>query len=248
MEREDFGTATRKLSRQAMRKLSKTRPCRAGMEACTLCKGIDRYHEEPRRRYLSEGELESLLSALDSHGDKQAAAVVKLLILTGARKGEVLGATWEMFDLAAGIWTKPSAHTKQRKIHIVPLSEEAVALLEEVRATAGTSNFVFPGAGRTGYLGDIKKPWKEIGRAANIASLRIHDIRHSFASSAVSDGESLETIGALLGHSQSSTTSRYSHLMDASQRRAAGKVGKIVAAAKGRGKVLAFHKDKDVSA
>jgi integrase len=213
-----------------------------GWRETNPAKGIDRYAEEPRNRYLSEGELEALLSALDGHPDRQAAAVIKLLILTGARKGEVLGATWPQFDLAVGIWTKPSAHTKQRKIHIVPLSEEAIALLQEVRATAGTSNFVFPGAGRTGHLGDIKKPWKEICKAASIDGLRVHDLRHSFASFAVSDGESLETIGALLGHSQASTTSRYSHLMDAPQRRAAGKIGKIVANAKGRGKVVSFQR------
>lgn len=214
-----------------------------GWRETNPAKGIDRYREEPRKRYLSEAELSSLLSALDGHIDKQAAAIIRFLILTGARKGEVLGATWAQFDLAAGIWTKPSSHTKQRKIHIVPLSEEAVELLREIRDGATDKIFLFPGDGRPGPRRDIQKNWSAICTAANIAGLRLHDLRHSFASFAVSDGESLETIGALLGHSQSSTTSRYSHLMDAPQRRAAGKVGRIVAAAKGRGKVVNFPQE-----
>jgi integrase len=211
-----------------------------GWRETNPARGIDRYAEEPRKRYLSEAELSSLLSALDDHGDRQASAIIKLLILTGARKSEVLGATWEMFDLAAGIWTKPSSHTKTKKIHIVPLSDEAALLLREIREGAGASNFVFPGDGATFRRADIKKNWAAICKAAGIAGLRIHDLRHSFASFAINDGEGLSTVGALLGHSQASTTSRYVHLMDAPQRRAAGKVGKIVAAAKRRGKVVNF--------
>jgi integrase len=210
-----------------------------GWRGTNPAKGIDRYREEPRKRYLSEGELESLLSALDAHHDPQAADIIQLLVLTGGRKSEILAATWTQFDLESGIWTKPSSHTKQKTIHIVPLSQEAVELLREIH---GTSNFVFPGGGATGHRADVKKNWSAICRAANINGLRIHDIRHSYASFAINDGETLETIGALLGHSQSSTTSRYSHLIDAPQRRATGKVGKIVAGARGRGKVVNFPK------
>ncbi len=81
-----------------------------------------RNQEEKRARYLSSGELIKLSEALAGHPEKASVDAVKLLLLTGARRGEVLSARWDMFDLDAGVWTKPSAHTKQRKDHRVPLS------------------------------------------------------------------------------------------------------------------------------
>jgi integrase len=117
--------------------------------------GVRRNPEEKRNRYLNKVEVAALARALQDHSEPVSANAIKLLMLTGARRGEVLGATWATFDLENGIWTKPSAHTKQRKLHRVPLSRHAVRLLEEIKETA-KGPYVFPGAdGKP--LTDIKR-------------------------------------------------------------------------------------------
>jgi hypothetical protein len=170
-------------------------------------------------------------------------------MLTGARRGEVLGATWAMFDLENGVWTKPSAHTKQRKLHRVPLSGHALRLLKDLRAVT-PGPYVFPGDdGKP--LTDIKRTWFSVCKAAGLVekvekkdrtgkvvrgrngrpviveepNVRLHDIRHSFASILVSAGASLPLIGQLLGHTQVQTTQRYAHLFDDPMRKAAETVG-----------------------
>ena len=90
-------------------------------------KGIERNHEDRRERFLSADELTRLGEALDNHPDRQAAAIIALLLLTGARKGEMLAMRWQDLDLDTGTWTKPSAHTKQARIHRVPLSGARLA-------------------------------------------------------------------------------------------------------------------------
>src|SRR5262249_43617701 len=91
--------------------------------------------------------------------------------------------------------------------------------------------YVFPGSGESGHLSNLKRPWRQICRAAGITGLRIHDLRHSYASQLVSGGASLPLIGALLGHSNPTTTHRYAHLFDDPQRAATEKVGAIIMAA-----------------
>ena len=208
---------------------------RWGWIAANPCRGVEKFTEHRRERYLTEAELGALLSALDGHPDQQGAHVIRLLVLTGARKGEVLAAKWGQVDFAAGLWIKPAATTKTNKIYRAELNEEAIALLTEIRAAAHNSPFVFPGDGNTGHLVDVKKTWRAVCKAAGITGLRIHDLRHSFASFALNAGESLATIGAQLGHTQPSTTARYSHIFAEAQRRATAKVGKVFANAKGKG-------------
>src|SRR5262249_59216119 len=138
---------------------------------------------------------------------------LRLLLLTGARSGEVFAATWDQFDLEAGRWTKPSSHTKQKKQHVVPLSPEARELLQHIRRGADeTQTYVFPSTGKTGHLTTLKKSWRLICKAAGITNLRIHDLRHSYASIAINAGLTLPVIGRLLGHTQTATTARYTHL------------------------------------
>jgi integrase len=188
--------------------------------------GIKRNAEERRHRYLSPDEISRLMTALDGHKEETSAAALKFLLLTGARRGEVLGATWEMFNLLEGIWTKPASFTKQRKLHRVPLSSPALSILQSLRERSA-SDYVFPGSeGR--HLVDIKRTWVTVCRTAEISDCRIHDLRHSFASILASAGASLPIIGQMLGHTQASTTSRYAHLLDEPLRAAAEQVGKAV--------------------
>jgi integrase len=209
-------------------------------------KGIERNQEDKRQRYLTPAELANLTTALAALEDQQAANIIRLLLLTGARKGEVLAARWEQFDLAEGVWTKPGSTTKQKTLHRVPLSAPARQLLVEIRdASKKGAEFVFPGRS-DGHRQEIKRAWRDVCFAAGIVitkvekdtrgrertivqpSARIHDLRHTYASVLASAGLSLPIIGALLGHSQPATTARYAHLLDDPLRQATERAGAIV--------------------
>jgi integrase len=199
-------------------------------------KGVDRNHEEKRNRYLSGDELRRLTVALAAHPNQNAANAIRLLLLTGARKGEVLRATWGQFNLDTGIWTKPSSHTKQKREHRVPLSAPARALLALMKAEAEQrasekgcepSPYVFPSGHRDGPLVELNS-WPALCRAADLRDVRMHDLRHTYASVLVSAGVGWPMIGALLGHSSTGTTMRYSHLVDDPLRLAAERAAAII--------------------
>jgi integrase len=196
------------------------------------CKGVERNREYLRKRYLKPDELTRLTKALAEDQNQQAADVVRLLLLTGARRGEALSATWDQFDLAAGTWVKPHTLTKQKREHCIPLSAPARQLLDRLRKHSDGSPWVFPGRGGGQPREDLKYSWKRICRAAGITGLRVHDLRHTYASHLVSAGFSLPVIGALLGHSQPTTTARYSHLLDDPLRVATERVGAIISSAR----------------
>jgi integrase len=119
---------------------------RWGWRADNPAKGIERFPEEKRHRWLSEAELARLTAALDAHPNQTAANAIRLQLLTGARIGEVLSAKWSDFDLDRGVWIKPSHHTKQKRTEHLPLSGAAVALLQGMAETADPEGaFVFPG-------------------------------------------------------------------------------------------------------
>lgn len=140
---------------------------------------------------------------------------------------------------------KPSAHTKQKREHRVPLSAPALQLLTEMRnATEG--EFLFPGNQKGKHLTDIKKFWGAVCETAEIKNCRVHDLRHSFAAILASSGLSLLIIGRLLGHTQEATTGRYAHLYDDPLREAADRVGRLVdAVANGKtAEVVELHDRK----
>ena len=166
-------------------------------------------------------------------------ALVRFLLLTGARFGEAARATWTQFDLEPGAWAEPAPHTEQKRTHTAPLSAPALALLaRDCARSAGTC--VFPGPfdrpiTTIRRLSGYRSRWQ-----AGIEGARLHDLRHSFASVLVSGGASLPLIGSLLGHTQPSTTpARYSHLHDDAQRAAVERVGEAMApGAKGSADVV----------
>lgn len=196
---------------------------------------VPRFHEDRRERWLSVVEVRRLMEALDSYAGQNAANALRLLLLTGARESEVLTAEWSQFDLDRGIWTKPSHHTKQKKIEHVPLSHFAIALLRTMRSENPTG-VLFPGAnGRPRVT--LHRPWVQACKEAGLAEpilfegkkhvvtryrplVRIHDLRHTYASHLVSAGASLHIVGKLLGHTQPQTTARYAHVADQALRSA----------------------------
>ena len=177
--------------------------------------GIQKYQEEKRTRWLDNAELERFWAALNQYTLHTAADVLKFLLLTGARKGEALKATWDQFDLEKGVWTKPAHLTKQKKTEHLPLSTAAIDLLRTRKKQSSPKNHhVFPGRLPGQPLKDIKGFCDKVTIAAQIDNLRIHDLRHTHASHLVSSGLSLSIVGKLLGHTQASTTQRYAHLAD----------------------------------
>ena len=202
------------------------------------CKGVGRNREDPRKRYLKPEELERLTKTLAKHPDQQGADIFRLLLLTGARRTEVLSAKWEQFDLKEGVWAKPATDTKQKVHHEVPLSAPARQLLARLQRDDGTS-WLFPGRSRQHRI-NIDQSWSLLCKAAGITGLRIHDLRHSYASTLAGAGFSLPVIGALLGHSQPQTTARYAHLFDDPLRKATERAGAILAPKTKGGSVTKF--------
>ena len=176
--------------------------------------GIVKYKEQKRDRWMSDSEIQSLCQTLDSYHNQNIADLFRLLLLTGARKNEALKATWDQFDLHKGVWTKPSHNTKQTKTEHLPLSPPALDLLHRMKDEVGESPYLFPGKISGQHLKDPKKAWTTITKKSGLNEVRIHDIRHTYASHLVSSGMSLSIVGKLLGHTQASTTQRYAHLAD----------------------------------
>jgi integrase len=189
-------------------------------------KGIERFHEERRERWLSDGELGRILNALSTHPNERAANAVRFQLLTGARIGEVLSSRWSDIEMDRGVWIKPSHHTKQNRTEHLPLSAPALALLAEMRERAGaTQQYLFPGNEPDKPLRGIKKFWRNVIAKAGLGDYRLHDNRHTHASHLVSSGLSLEIVGRLLGHTNPLTTNRYAHLSDDPLRAAAERFG-----------------------
>jgi integrase len=196
------------------------------------CKGIEKNREEARDRYFSKSELECIASALQSYPGV-AADCVRLIMLTGCRPGEAMQAEWSEFDKEPGYWIKPSAHTKQRKVHKLPLSPPAIELVERLRKRR-KGILVFPGDIDGEPLKTIHHVWQHVRQHAQLApdergrAARPYDLRHTFASVAVGGGLNLPIIGRLLGHTQARTTQRYAHIADDPLREAANKVGAVI--------------------
>lgn len=192
-------------------------------------RGIKKFAEEKRTRWLKPDELKRLIAALELCPQQRAANVIRVLLLTGARIGEVFNMTWDQLDLEKGVWTKPSAHTKQKKEEYVPLSPPAVQLLKAIKdESSHLSFYVFPGDCKNMPLDNIRRSWEWLREKSELHGVRIHDLRHTYASYLVSSGLSLEIVGRLLGHTQAATTMRYAHLADDPLREATGRMAAIV--------------------
>jgi integrase len=171
--------------------------------------------ESPRERFLTQEEIRKLAEALDGAEDRRAADILRLCMLTGARVGEVRQARFEQFHLENLTWSKPATMTKQRKVHRLPISDEAAGVVRQRQLLVPKGcPFLFPGDTPGQPVQEIRRFWAQVQKKVGIPEVRVHDLRHTFASLLVSGGASLEMIGKLLGHTQMQTTQRYAHLMD----------------------------------
>lgn len=188
--------------------------------------GVRRNPEPKRHRFLTPEEIGRIVDALGQHPSETSADAILFMLLTGCRKSEALNATWAQFDLDRRIWTKPSAETKQRREHRVPYSLAAAEILER-RSVKSAGAHIFPGT-FDAPLQDVRKTWQSVCKIAELRDVRLHDLRHTFASLLASSGQSLLVVGELLGHSTAQTTKRYAHLYDGSLRFAAECVSAVI--------------------
>lgn len=192
---------------------------------------IAKYREEKRERFLSAAELKRLGDVLDEMTAERienpsAIAAVRLLLLTGCRLNEIMKLRWEDIDLADGALRLPDSKTGARRVHV------GQAVLDQL-ATIARDPFnphVIAGTLPGRPLSDLQPFWRRVRARAGLKDVRIHDMRHTFASVAVAAGQSFPMIGKLLGHSQVQTTARYAHLAGDPVRSAANDVAAKIAA------------------
>ncbi len=197
------------------------------------CHDVTRVPQRPRTRYLTTDEREAIYGAMDkleAEGtlEPPQRTMILLAMYTGARIGEITSLRWDEIDLEAGKVHLADSKTGAKTIF---LNASAVELLRDWPHESG-SPFVFPASrdrSTTGHRCQPSKAWRAIRERAQIPDVRLHDLRHSFASELVSSGHPLTVIGALLGHRQPSTTARYAHLYDDTLHAAAASVGQAIA-------------------
>ena len=174
------------------------------------CHGVQAFKENNRRhRYLSDAEIQRLFQAMETEPNRVIVAALKFLLLTGVRREEALQAQWSQVDLEQGWLFLPQ--TKSGTARHVALNPAALALLKEQPRVDGNP-YVFPGRLSGQCLRNPIKGFKRLLTVAGIENLRLHDLRHSFASLAVNAGATLYQVQHLLGHASAQTTQRYAHL------------------------------------
>lgn len=212
-----------------------------GWRSINPASAVEMNTEQTRKRYMSADELARLTAALPKYRNRQFANIIRLLLLTGARRGEVRSMRWADLDLdkrdkddnPTPVWNKPGSTTKSKTDHTLALSAPAHQLLSEIydEQRGARSQWVFPSSRHDGHVAELKDDWSALCKSAGITGLRVHDLRHSFASQLASGGASLPLIGALLGHARPETTARYAHLYQDPQRAAVEKIGAIISGA-----------------
>jgi integrase len=223
-------------------------------------RGLKKYREHGRERFLKpdelarlgdklrEGETIGLPYSVDEtkptakHAakvdhrrvrlDRYAAAAIRLLILTGARLREILHAKWGQVDIERGLIFLADSKTGKKPLYLSAAAQKVLADLPRIEGNP----HVIAGAKGGAPRSDLKKPWAAVSRAAGLEGVRLHDLRHSFASFGAGASLGLPIIGKLLGHSQPATTARYAHLDADPMRRAVDTIGSTISAAMDRGK------------
>ena len=224
-------------------------------EAHNPASRIERYRETQRERFLNTSELARLGEVLRQgetiglpwtidaskpnakHAPKEsnrhrildphATAAIRLLILTGARLREILHVKWDEVDFERGVILLPASKTGKKTIYLSAAALEIFAGLPRIVGNP----YVFPGGVEAKPRVDLKKPWAAVAEAAKLEGVRIHDLRHSFASFGAGASMGLPIIGKLLGHTQPATTARYAHLDADPMRRAVETIGATIAGA-----------------
>ena len=189
------------------------------------------FPSKTQERFLAPVELGRLGDALDEAEEEGVNPValnaIRLLVMTGCRKGEILTLEWKHVDFERSCFRLPDSKSGAK---IVPVGAAVLRLLEGMPRFDST-DYVLPESKEGGHFVGLPKVWRRIRAQADLSDVRLHDLRHSFASVGAAGGDSLFMIGKLLGHRQSGTTARYAHLADDPLKAAADRISGTIAAA-----------------
>lgn len=174
--------------------------------AINPARDIDKFKECKRDRWVTPEELPRLVQAINQEQNVYAKAGLWLYLLTGVRKSELLKARWDHIDWIRKELKLPE--TKAERVHYVPLSGPALAILRKLPRMEGNP-FILPGRGRTQHLINISKPWQRVRKTAGLVDVRLHDLRRTVGSWLAQSGNSLHLIGKVLNHSSPATTAIY---------------------------------------
>ncbi len=178
------------------------------------CFGIERYTETPRERFLSREEMKALAAALHQEikegNNAYAVAAILLLLFTGSRVSEILTLEWRFINFERGMARLPDTKTGE---HTIYLPSPAIQILKQL-PKIDDNPYCIVGRRRGRHMINLQRPWQRIRARAGLHNVRLHDLRHSFASTAVTDGKSLHMTGKMLGHRNAMTTQRYAHISD----------------------------------
>jgi len=204
---------------------------RRGLRPDNPAHGVKTFPSKNFERFLTPVELRSLGRALseaeDEGANPSATNAIRLLVMTGCRKSEILSLRWRDVDFERSCLRLPDSKTGAR---VIPLGVPALELLKELPRLKDNP-YVLPGAREGGHFVGLSKVWGSIRKNAGFGDVRIHDLRHSFASVGALGGDSLFMIGKLLGHQQAGTTARYAHLADDPLKAAADRISGVIAEA-----------------
>lgn len=183
-----------------------------GYEGTNPATRVPRFQEVERERYLEPSELPAFLKAVQYDPSSKFRDFVLVLILTGARRGNVMTMRWADIDWQRGTWTIPGSESKSGKPIVVPLVPFVHDLLLQRHEECGEGEYVFPGMHGKGHLRSVRNAWTALVERAGLKDLRMHDLRRTLGSWAAAGGVSLPIIGKALGHRDQSTTQIYARL------------------------------------
>ena len=211
---------------------------------CNPCNGIEPFEDNgARERYLTQEEVARLFEELEKNRNVQVAQVVRLLLYTGARKSEIVEARWDEIDWNRRLLNVPASRSKSKKPRHIPLSDAAIELLRSIPQQDGLP-WVFVNPKTQKPPVSIFYAWDTIRKRLGVPELRLHDLRHSYASFLVNAGRSLYEVQKLLGHHDPKVTMRYAHLSPESMLEAVNVVGNVVAGARVERPVVAANQGR----
>ena len=169
------------------------------------------FHEDNKmENYLDDQQLKQLMTVLTTDDNRAVCQILTYLLSTGARLNEALSAKWENVDIAKRVWIIPASNSKSKRVRSVPLNDSAINIISQLK-TESYSHLFINQQSQKPYT-TIHKVWGRLREKAGLKHLRIHDLRHQYASFLVNDGRTLYEVQQILGHSDPSVTQRYAHL------------------------------------
>jgi len=182
--------------------------------------------------YLDATELERLMTVLQNGANRPVCMIAMYLLSTGSRMSETLNSKWVDINLETRTWKIPALNSKSKKVRSVPLNDSAINIIKQLE-TSGKFEYLFVNPVSGNKYTNIHKAWGKIRKEAGLPHLRIHDLRHQYASFLVNSGRTLYEVQQILGHSTSKVTERYSHLSSTTLQAAANSASVMINAAMG---------------